>query len=333
MTRSIGGIDLVSATIAATGTLLVYDYLFVTFEREVTLVWSQKWTWGKVMFMLNRYLPFIDTFLSLHLLTTENSGSECLNGFIAVTWLILFGIIIAEVILMMRTYAIWALKRSIYIGLATIALVLYIPAIVITEIEVRSYAYAGSPNGCVKTKSSSKIIFLAFVLLVISETVIVVLTVVRVWKLMRRGRSRLLVTMYHDGLIYYIYLLGMSVINLIIPLAAPPDFSNWLTTPQRVLHSILCTRVLLHIRAGNLEPDMLVSHTQVDLSFAAVQSSETATTQSGRLDDLENPPIELKGLKGVAKGKKPADTLSSEPESVKTMEGMTKQGLKAERRS
>ncbi|TDL21755.1 hypothetical protein BD410DRAFT_289996 [Rickenella mellea] len=73
--KSIGGISIVKATLVFTGTLLVYDYM-ITFKREVKLVWMQKWTRGKAMFMLNRYLPFPDTFLVLCLRMRQNSTSS-----------------------------------------------------------------------------------------------------------------------------------------------------------------------------------------------------------------------------------------------------------------
>ena len=34
-------------------------------RSQVTLVWQQPWNAGTIVFFLNRYLPFIDTFMSL----------------------------------------------------------------------------------------------------------------------------------------------------------------------------------------------------------------------------------------------------------------------------
>lgn len=42
----------------------VYDHL-ITLDDEVSLVWPVKWSLGKVLFMLARYPPYIDTVLSL----------------------------------------------------------------------------------------------------------------------------------------------------------------------------------------------------------------------------------------------------------------------------
>ncbi|KAL5522139.1 hypothetical protein ACEPAF_1996 [Sanghuangporus sanghuang] len=266
----IGGIDLTGGTIAAFGTLLVYDVFFVTFDREVALVWTARWNLGKVLFFLNRYLPFFDTFLSLHLLLGKNTDKGCLLGFSAVTWLIVVGIIVAEAILMLRTYAIWERKRSIFITLILLGCGTFIPGIIVTQFEVESLAYVANPNGgCTKTKPSSPVIFVAFLLLILCETTIVILTLVRARHhyLSRQTRSPLIWQLYKDGLLYYVYLLAFSLVNLITAVAAPPAYTNWLTTPQRVMHSLLCTRVLLHIRSHNTDADSENMSTQVAMSF------------------------------------------------------------------
>ncbi|TDL21437.1 hypothetical protein BD410DRAFT_840625 [Rickenella mellea] len=257
---TIGGVDLVGVTIAASGTLLAYDYIFVTFDQEAGLTCME---------------PNVDI------------GQRLIG----------IGIIISEFILMMRTYALWGLKRSVFVGLTILAIVIYIPAIIITQIEVESFAYVGSSSGCQRTKPASKIIFLAFVLLAISETVLVLMTVVKVWNLKLRSNSRFLSTMYRDGLIYYLYLFGMTLINLIIPLTAPADFSHWLITPQRVLHSVLCTRVLLHIRAGNVDLDAVdpaIMTTLLDMSFDAAARTAGVATEFDCLGDVENLPNDFK---------------------------------------
>ncbi|KAL5514110.1 hypothetical protein ACEPAG_2871 [Sanghuangporus baumii] len=266
----IGGIDLTGGTIAAFGTLLVYDVFFVTFDREVALVWTSRWNLGKILFFLNRYLPFFDTFLSLHLLLGKNTDKGCLLGFSAVTWLIVVGIIVAEAILMLRTYAIWERKRAISITLILLGCGTFIPGIIVTQFEVQSLAYIAVPNGgCTKTKPSSPVIFVAFLLLILCETTIVILTLVRARHhyLSRQTRSPLIWQLYKDGLLYYVYLLAFSLVNLITAVAAPPAYTNWLTTPQRVMHSLLCTRVLLHIRSHSTDPDSENMSTQVAMSF------------------------------------------------------------------
>ncbi|TDL19162.1 hypothetical protein BD410DRAFT_446818 [Rickenella mellea] len=263
---SICGISIVKATLVFTGTMLVYDYV-ITFEREVKLAWMRRWKWGKIVFMLNRYLPFLDTFLVIWLRMRPNSTSECMFGFKVYTWLTLFGILIAEIVLTSRTYALWAVKRSAFLALATLALVLYVPAIFITNLEVRSIGFVGTATGCVKTAPASRLVFVLFILLLVSETILLGMTVVAVWK--TRPRPRLIVTMYRDGLIYYL--------------------------PQRVFHSLFCSRILLHIWEEAIPNEEVISTTLVghDMSFAQVRSGDTGM-QSELPSNVEaTPPTSL----------------------------------------
>ncbi|EJD00468.1 uncharacterized protein FOMMEDRAFT_169913 [Fomitiporia mediterranea MF3/22] len=265
----VGGIDLIAGTIAAFSALLVYDVFFVTFYKEVLLIWPSRWNFVKILFFLNRYLPFVDTFLSLHLLTGKSTDRGCLLGFQTVTWLIVIGIIISEMILMVRTYAIWGQNRIILYILIFMSAGVFIPGIIVTQFEVQSFAYVAMPRGCSQSKPASSIIFVAFLLLILCETTIVAMTLIRARQhyISREIRSPLIKQLYKDGLFYYVYLLTFSIVNVITALAAPPAFANWLTTPQRVVHSLLCTRVLLHIRSHNTTPDTELMTTQVDMSF------------------------------------------------------------------
>ena len=45
-------------------TLLIYDYI-LTLPMEVSLIWRAKWTVMKVLYVIQRYLPFEDTVIVL----------------------------------------------------------------------------------------------------------------------------------------------------------------------------------------------------------------------------------------------------------------------------
>ncbi|KAI0064839.1 hypothetical protein BV25DRAFT_1822576 [Artomyces pyxidatus] len=246
--------NLVPYSVAAIGALLVYDYL-CTLDQEVEHVWSGTWTVGKALFILNRYPPFVDTFISLKLLTSGGTPEDCRRQFIAVTWLISSGVIVSELILMLRTYAIWERQRWVLILLSTAAAVLYIPALVVTQMETKSFIFASTPpgeTGC-SLQHASAIIFLAYVLLLISETLIFTLTVIKAVQHLKRTRSPMVVTLYRDGVLFYFCLLFFTVANVVVPVAAPPALANWLATPQRAMHSLMCTRVLLSIHRGRYD--------------------------------------------------------------------------------
>ncbi|KAJ7902603.1 hypothetical protein B0H14DRAFT_2666781 [Mycena olivaceomarginata] len=219
-----------------------------------------------VLFLLNRYLPFVDTFLGLsckpafrntHALGltistakfTRLSAEQCLTRNITLGWLSVFGILLSEGILMLRTYAIWERKRSVLIFLCALAVVVSVPAIVFVYIETHSLHYKpSSPDviGCTLAHAGSILIF-AYVLIMISETAIAVLTAIKAYRDLRRSRVPWILKLYKDGMLFYVYLLIISLANVVVPILAPSMFANWLATPQRVLHSVLCSRVLLLI--------------------------------------------------------------------------------------
>ncbi|KAI0340423.1 hypothetical protein BDW22DRAFT_1360375 [Trametopsis cervina] len=247
--------DIVSTTIVAFATLLVYDIL-CTFPEEVTLVWSHPWSIRSWVYILNRYPPLIDTFLSMRLLTTIQPPDVCERDFKVVTWMIVSGVILAESILMLRTYAIFERKRWISIFLPVLLLAVTVPSCVIVKLELDTVKYGIPPSGiysgCALARPTSVIIFAAYLLVLCSETIIVLLTIYKAARDLRHCRAPLVLNLYRNGMIFYVYTLLISLANVIVPVAGPASLDNWLATPQRVLHSLFCARVLLSIlRSGN----------------------------------------------------------------------------------
>ncbi|TFK51453.1 hypothetical protein OE88DRAFT_1659497 [Heliocybe sulcata] len=87
--------DVVPFSIVATGTILIYD-LLCTLDDEVEYVWKARQNLGTNLYYLNRYTPFIDTFISLDLLTGRHSPQACERNFKVVLWLIVLGTLISE---------------------------------------------------------------------------------------------------------------------------------------------------------------------------------------------------------------------------------------------
>jgi len=237
---------LVPSTLCACATILVYD-LVCTLDQEVLYVWPRPWSMSTALFVFNRYLPFIDTFLSLSAKFTNISPEQCLIRNKAVGWLSVFGILLSEGILMLRTYAIWERKRFVLLFLCSLALAIFIPTGVIVYLETSSLQY-GPPDGlgCMLYNASSILIY-GYLLVMLSETAIAILTAVKAYRDLRRSRVPWILKLYQDGMLFYVYLLTISIANVLVPVIAPRMFANWLATPQRVLHSVLCTRVLLLI--------------------------------------------------------------------------------------
>ncbi|KAJ4463351.1 hypothetical protein C8J55DRAFT_610418 [Lentinula edodes] len=229
-------------------TLLVYDY-FCTLYQEIELVWRSPFSLASMMFFVNRYLPFFDRIVSVNFnFNASISAEQCLFQAQAISWLMFIGIVISELILTLRTYAVWERKRSILITLIILTVVFLVPAIVFTELAVSSLRFI-SHGGCRMT-SASNIIFLAFCLLTMYETILAILIAIQACKHLRQTRSRWVTKLYKDGIMFYVYLLVLSCANIVSCLLAPA-LGPWLQAPQRVVHSVLCTRVLFLIFQRN----------------------------------------------------------------------------------
>jgi len=121
--------------------------------------------------------------------------------------------------------------------------------VVTTELELRSLKFLPSPSGnpgC-HLSSASSIIFVSYLVCLLCETAIFALTLVKAISHLRRSRSPLVRVLYRDGILFYVYCMSFSLANILIAVAAPSRFKNWLASPEHIMHSICCTRVLLFI--------------------------------------------------------------------------------------
>ncbi|KDR66174.1 hypothetical protein GALMADRAFT_1204000 [Galerina marginata CBS 339.88] len=243
----------------AAATLLVADLLF-TLDEEVNFVWLQPFTFGTFLFFLNRYLPFVDTLMGLYLTMSVTTPEMCERYHIAITWLIAVGLMVSELILLVRTLGLWNRKKWVFYLLGTMSTLTFGPGIAVTYLEVKSYKFGPVPldgRGC-NLESASKLIFVAYILIAISETVVVALTIKKGYEHMGNSKQSWVMRVYRHGLLFYIYLLVITIINIIVPLvASQPHYKNYLSVPQRVFHSIFCNRVILQIngqRVMHLHP-------------------------------------------------------------------------------
>jgi len=248
MSLTIVDTDLVQSTLFAFSTLLVYDYV-CTFDREVAYVWTSpsQWSAGTLLFFLNRYLPFIDTFMELRLKMADVSPETCKTQFPIISWFIVSGIMISEVILILRTYAIWGRKRSIFYILCVSAALTFTCSIIVTNMEMKSIKFIAAPGMGCHAESASVIFIVAYISLTVLETNMAILTAIKAYRDLRYSQSRWVLRLYREGLLFYLYLLIVSLANVLVPIFASRKLANWLATPQRVMHSVLTTRVLLLI--------------------------------------------------------------------------------------
>jgi len=287
---------LIPSTLCACVTILVYD-LICTLDQEILYVWPRPWSMSTALFVLNRYLPFVDTFLALGAKFTRLSPEQCLMRNIAVGWLSVGGIMLSEGILMLRTYAIWERKRVVLIFLCLLALPVFVLVALFVQLETKTLHYIPTDGvGCLLS-SASHILIYGYLMIMLSETAIAILTAVKAYRDLRRSQAPWIQKLYQDGMLFYVYLLMISIANVTVPILAPPMFANWLATPQRVLHSVLCTRVLLLI----LRRRRIATSENRRTTISTSESAETGMVFSSIVDDSRENESEF-GLTTVESG-------------------------------
>ncbi|CAA7269708.1 unnamed protein product [Cyclocybe aegerita] len=241
----------------AASIIFLWDY-FLTLGLEVDHIWSSRWTIVKVLFLFQRYIPFIDIMvLGMYMSFGENvSETRCTRVNYAWKFLSIAGVVASEAILCFRVWAVWNRRTFMSFLLPALFAGSWVPAITLLAIFMKSikYIYLRPPFlGCVVASADKSISFEFFL---IWDTVMLSLMAIAALKAYHRsGRTALFKIVYGEGIIYYFYLFAASTVNIIL------NHNNSIAIPYRFLavamlrslHTILPSRALLHLRSLNNE--------------------------------------------------------------------------------
>ncbi|KAF8148279.1 hypothetical protein B0H34DRAFT_269153 [Crassisporium funariophilum] len=240
--------------LVAACSIFLWDYL-ITIGMEVELIWSSQWSIIKVIYIVQRYLPFIDTiWLTVHYqLGYDLSKTDCRRILSAVGYLYTFGFATSELLLALRAWAVWNHDKRLAVIMSVTYILFWFPDFGYMFLFLRSMQFGQSPFpgfvGCFVTEGSS-VLALCWVVVIIWDAFILVLMAIPGIKTYRLGNNQsLLDIIYRDGLIFYIYLFIISSVQIIVIQTLPAGYIILLAACERCLHSILSSRVLLHIRA------------------------------------------------------------------------------------
>lgn len=245
-------------------TTLLYDYV-LTFNRELSLFWKRGYQSLNVvgaLFVMARYIPLVVVLLCLADFDAPwylmyNTSHPITS---AIKWLGFYGIAASETILIARTYALWGRKKWVLIGLLLLSMCLGIIYLVI---------YVTTKDDPYLSRSS----IASFAGILAFETVVLVMT------LYKRSRqyalsNPLLNVLYRDGIFYFICIFTISLANLIT--VALDKHLPVQQDVQVVFHSILSTRIILHIREQGESDLGAIQRTPVStLEFVQAGSRES----------------------------------------------------------
>jgi len=228
--------------------LVVYDH-FLTFGREVKEVWFAQWNYGKILFLLTRYIIYVDMAVLFTIDYIKTSDQNlCRKLGTAIICLELIGIVLTEVVLILRTWALWGCKKSVLAFLVAIYSVVIVVEGILLSGYIRSYVFQlGLLPLCYASAANLNLLVGVFASVAAFESVILIMTAYRAIDTSRYSTSRLSKILYRDGALYYLCITTISVANLILLKTAPPAFGNTLITPQRTLHAVCSCRIILNM--------------------------------------------------------------------------------------
>ncbi|KAF5342480.1 hypothetical protein D9611_001262 [Ephemerocybe angulata] len=269
---------------------MVYDIL-ITFDEEYRSIWTGRMGITKILYLFARYSTIFEVGVvlwgtsyectstairpahsvtsnshsilqsKLYLETGTGDAKSLLISTYVSTWFYIRGLFViglgfGEMIMSMRTWAVWKRSKKLGIFLLIFWPVCWIAGFVIAGLFAKTVKFDPSPmsqfKGCFVTEASP-ILFIAFVILLLYDTVNLVLISIPAYnsceaktaKLYstrcllisapplcpdrRGGTSQLVRSVYTDGIVYYVYLFALSALNIIVIVKMPTDLVTLLS--------------------------------------------------------------------------------------------------------
>jgi len=242
----------VKFTFVAAITLQLYD-IAINLADETTLIWRQRWSVGKVLYLLTRYTALFDAVILLwYNFYPGHAVDTCRLSYTIAFWSMVIGIICSEVVLILRTYAIWGQNLIVLVYLGSLQVVIIILSIRFNYEAVKSITFVSSPLpaivSCLPISGNGKM-SIAYCCVMVAEINVLVLSLYKGLSQWKRDSTPLVHTLYRDGVLYFAVLFSITVANavIIIKMYNTPYYYI-LTEMQRVLHSILASHLIMNVR-------------------------------------------------------------------------------------
>ncbi|KAH7925428.1 hypothetical protein BV22DRAFT_1033983 [Leucogyrophana mollusca] len=171
-------------TAVAATAILVYDY-FLTVELEIKHIWPAPWSILKVLYLSTRYSPFMDTIPMMYHFFPGMTEHTCRIAVWFGGTLYTIGISTSELILMLRTWAVWRRSPKIAWLLGVVYVTISVPAYYASISYVESIVYAPSspPNtSTCLVLSSNRLTIINWCILMILEGLVLSLTLIQTHK-------------------------------------------------------------------------------------------------------------------------------------------------------
>ncbi|EJT96777.1 hypothetical protein DACRYDRAFT_25474 [Dacryopinax primogenitus] len=231
-------------------TLFGYDYLLML-PKEIEHIWHSRWTPGKVLFIIVRYMPFIDmpvwpfadAFMGANLPLDCNTATY----YTIVTFII--AACLADFTYGLRTWALWNRNKFFGAFLVLSGIGFNLSCILLLAVLQSGEASIRIPGlqGCFSPPSTNDDMWKAYLLTTSFQLVLFLATIGKGIQHLTRHPERLTAVLYRDAFLSFFAQLAIGYINVILLRATgEPNYSLNLT--YRALTSNLPSRIIINIR-------------------------------------------------------------------------------------
>jgi len=249
---ALSGLQVVFYIRAAFLALLVYDWL-LQINQEYLHVWKSRWTLIKSLYLLTRIGALIVTIMSIG----NSDACNKLTTFTTAFSGLLLGV--TELILMVRTYTLYERSKKLLVSF----FVLWLSVGGVASWAVAKWTSASNltssdpalPSCWLRDSSHISTGLVCFVSLLAGETVIVLLTLGKVFRKFYHHKSGLLKSLYCDGVWFYLAIWPCTIATVVVLVAAPTGLNYLPDTPVLVMHAVLSCRLITHAREIAAEED------------------------------------------------------------------------------
>ncbi|KLO12398.1 hypothetical protein SCHPADRAFT_941236 [Schizopora paradoxa] len=206
------------STVAGT-VLLAYDVI-INLSDEVDLIWSRRWSSGKIIYILARYFGIVEVAVTLFYSFSANLTVEsCRMPYDMAVWLMIIGIPICHCVLIIRTFAIWEQNNAVLAYMCFIQMAgIGVKSVLITK-TLKSATFIPSPipniAACVPSLHVNTAGF-AYCIDVAFEFQILCLSLYKGFFQWKSISTPLIRTLFGDSLVYFAVMFCISLANTIV---------------------------------------------------------------------------------------------------------------------
>ncbi|KAI3613728.1 hypothetical protein WG66_013627 [Moniliophthora roreri] len=197
--------------------LFIYDFL-LRLDLEARYIWKYPWTLFKVLYLVQRFLPFVDMciFLIHQNFAIELTPHDCEIDYRVVFYLTTAGILLSYIIQSVRIWCAWRKNNFVKVIIIALTIGLFIPDGIALNGIIRSLEFLDPPpkfRGCIiiggKNTYTPWILWLAYDT---SASILMLIPGISAYR--EGGLSRLMRVMYQDGVIYFILMATRLCLHL-----------------------------------------------------------------------------------------------------------------------